>query len=63
MRKSNHLLDDMKPQPPEKLSASRLAGIGAFAVVIGLFMLISSKAGMQGIGVVMLVGTSFQLAT
>lgn len=53
----------MKLPSPEKLSASRLAALAAFVVVVALFQLVSSKAGMRGMGVVMLVGAGGQLVT
>jgi hypothetical protein len=56
-------LDDMKLQPPEKLSASRIASFCAFAVVVALFMFVSPKAGMRGLGVSMLVGDGVQAVT
>ena len=53
----------MKLRSPEKLSASRIASFCAFAAVVALFMLVSSKAGMRGLGVSMLIGAGVQAFT
>ena len=53
----------MKLPPPERLSRWRIASFAAFAVVVGLFVFVSSKAGMQGMGVLTLAGSGVQLAT
>jgi hypothetical protein len=48
---------------PEQLSLWRVASFVAFAVVVALFLLVSSKAGMRGAGVVMLVVSEIHLVT
>lgn len=53
----------MKLPPTEHLSRWRLAGFGVFIVVVALFQLVSSKAGMMGVGIMMLAGGVFQLVT
>ena len=53
----------MKLPPPEQMSRWRIASFAAFAVVVALFVLASSKAGMQGMGVLTLAGACVQLAT
>jgi hypothetical protein len=53
----------MKLPPTEHLSRWRLAGFCAFIVVVALFQLVSSKAGMMGVGIMMLAGAVFQLVT
>jgi hypothetical protein len=53
----------MKLPPPERLSLWRIASFVAFAVVVGLFVLVSSKAGMRGMGLLTLAASGVQLAT
>lgn len=53
----------MKLPAPERLSRWRIASFSAFAVVVALFVFVSTKVGMQGMGVLMLAGAGIQLAT
>ena len=53
----------MKLPPRERLTLWRVASIVAFALVVVLFMFVSSKAGMRGMGALTLVGAGVQLAT
>ena len=53
----------MKLPPTERFSRWRVAGFGAFVVVVALFQLVSYKAGMMGVGIMMLAGGVFQLVT
>lgn len=53
----------MKLPRRERLSRWRVIEFGAFIVVVALFQLVSYKAGMMGVGVMMLAGAVFQLVT
>lgn len=53
----------MSIPPPERLSRWRIASFVAFAVVVALFLSVSSQAGMRGAGVVMLVVSGVQVVT
>lgn len=47
---------------PEKYSRWRTVSFAAFAVMAFLFLFVSSRAGMRGLGVVMLIGSGAQIA-
>lgn len=49
--------------PSERLTSWRLVGFAGFAAVVALFLLVSSKAGIRGVGALLLVGAAVQLAT
>jgi hypothetical protein len=53
----------MKLPPKEPLSHGRVASSVAFIVVVALFQLVSPRAGMMGIGVMMLTGAEYQMVT
>jgi hypothetical protein len=53
----------MKFPPKERLSPWRVAGFVAFIVVVALFQLVSSRAGMMGVGIMVLAGALPQMVT
>ena len=52
----------MKVPHPRQSSRWRMPSFAAFAVVVALFLLVGSKAGMRGLGFVMLGHAGVQLA-
>ncbi|WP_332852238.1 hypothetical protein [Duganella sp. S19_KUP01_CR8] len=47
---------------PEKYSRWRTVSFAAFAVMVALFLFVSSKAGIRALGVMMLIGAGVQIA-